>query len=115
MFWDNLVAECNRQGVKVTPMIQELGISSGNISSWKRGGNVHSDTLLSISKKLGVSVDYLLTGKRVSDSDAIYCTDRDEEMLIMMYRSLTPYQKGKCYSYVRGMYDSIEQGEKSAV
>ena len=114
MFWDNLMAECNRQGVKVTPLIKELGISSGNLSSWKRGGAVHSDTLIAISKRLGVSTDYLLTGERAAQTDAVSCVDRDEESLLTMYRRLSARQKGKVYSYVQGMYDSIELSEKSA-
>jgi transcriptional regulator with XRE-family HTH domain len=114
MFWDNLMAECERQGIKVTPLIQEVGCSSGNLSSWKRGGAVHSDTLLALSKRLGVSTDYLLTGQRISSSDAVCCANRDEEMLIMMFRSLSEYQRGKAYSYVQGLYDSVRPSERQS-
>ena len=111
MFWDNLIAECSRQGIKISPLLKELGISTGNLSSWKRGGNVHSDSLLALSQKLGVSTDYLLTGKRVSSQDAITCINRDEEVMLMMYRELTDYQKGKCFTYIQGMYDSIDRSK----
>lgn len=112
MFWDNLMAECDRQGIKVTPLLKEVGCSSGNLSSWKRGGAVHSDTLLALSKRLGVSTDYLLTGKRGGPTGAVSCDNRDEEMLIIMFRSLSGYQKGKAYSYIQGLYDSVHPSER---
>ena len=115
MFWDNLTAECERQGKYVTPLLKSLGISSGNISSWKKGGNIHSDSLLAIAKSLGVTTDYLLTGERVSQVGAITCADRDEEIMLMMYRSLNDSQRGKCYAYIQGMYDASDKKEKSAV
>ena len=114
MFWDNLMAECDRQGIKVTPLIKELGISSGNLSSWKKGGNVHSDSLLAIAQRLGVTTDYLLTGKRISAADAVSCVNRNEEIMLMMYRDLTEQQKGKCFSYIQGMYDSAERSQEQS-
>ena len=115
MFWDNLTAECERQGLLVYPLLKELGISTGNPNSWRKGGKVHSDTLLALSKRLGVSTDYLLTGERFNDSGAFSCANREEEMLLMMYRSIPEFQRAKCYAYIQGMYDFANTGEKSAV
>lgn len=60
MFYDRLKALCDEKGVKLTKLVEELGMSRGNMSRWKSGGVPKSDTLHALADRLGVSVDYLL-------------------------------------------------------
>lgn len=115
MFWDNLKQACEMRGMKVTPLLTELKISTGNIGKWQSGGDISSKNLLKISNRLDVSVDFLLKGSdaHVQEQSDVKFESRSEEDLIMMYRCLSPYQKDKCYTYVQGMYDSIELSKKS--
>ncbi|MDE7245140.1 MAG: helix-turn-helix domain-containing protein [Oscillospiraceae bacterium] len=51
---------CAEMGIKVTPLVNELGISSGVISRWKSGTLPNGETLLKLASRLDCSVDYLL-------------------------------------------------------
>lgn len=114
MFWDNLDAACKGAGIKVTPLLQELSISTGSIAKWKQGGEISSRNLMKISERLGVSVDFLLYGADHSSSSAPESISYDEQLLLKMYRSLPANQQGRCFSYIQGMYDALSEGEKSA-
>lgn len=63
MFYSQLIALCEKEGVKPTPLIKSLGFSAGNIKRWENGATVNSDILLAVSKHFKVSIDYLLTGE----------------------------------------------------
>lgn len=60
MFYERLKEICASKGVKITVLIDDLGMSSGNLSSWKKGNTPRASTIDKIAEYLGVSVDYLL-------------------------------------------------------
>lgn len=111
MFYDNLIAECSRQGVKMTPILNELKISTGSIGQWKRGGNVNSDVLIRLSERLGVTTDYLLKGTKPTGEDAVYCVNENEKSLLTMYRELPISNQEFVYNAIKVAYD-IVQDEK---
>ncbi len=61
MFYDNIYAICAQKGTTPTTVLKELGYSSGNVSKWKNGSVPNVEMCLAISRKLGVSLDYLVT------------------------------------------------------
>ena len=67
-------------------------ISTGNISDWKRKGtNPSSDRLALISEFLGVSLEYLMTGKEKSSPPI----RDDERELLKYYNALPELERGK--------------------
>lgn len=80
MFYDQLISLCNRDGVKPTPLIRELGFSAGNIKRWENGATVNSDILIAVAEHFKVSIDYLLTGKEKNISEN-KLTQNENEML----------------------------------
>lgn len=60
MFWDNFYSLCHENKKSPNAIAKELGISSGAITSWKKGKVPHHNTLLKIAQYFGVTVDYLL-------------------------------------------------------
>lgn len=60
MFWNKFVELCNQKGVSPNFVARELGITSGTVTSWKKGGTPRDTTLRKIADYFGVSVDYLL-------------------------------------------------------
>lgn len=60
MFYERLKEICASKGVKITVLIDDLGMSSGNLSSWKKGNTPRVSTIDKIADYLGVSSDYLL-------------------------------------------------------
>lgn len=68
MFYERLALLCKEKQISLTKLIEELGMSNGNLSKWK-GGNVPKGTTLSrIAKYFGVSTDYLLGNSDVKES-----------------------------------------------
>lgn len=60
MFYSRVNALCAKHGVKITNVIAEIGMGSGNLSKWKAGGVPKGDTLSKLADYFNVSTDYLL-------------------------------------------------------
>lgn len=112
MFWDNLQEACRQNNIKVTPLLQELKLSTGNIGRWKNGGSVTSDALLVLSARLGVTTDYLLTGVHPKPQNALSGISDEEAMIIKMYRGLSEKDQGKCYGFMKCLYDESAAAEE---
>lgn len=94
MFYDRLKELCNSQGKSLTNVIAELGMSSGNLSKWKKGKVPKSDTIHALAEYFGVSSDYLLGIDDVKEK-ATAALDRqtltltaEEVGIILDYRNL---------------------------
>lgn len=51
---------CKDNGTTPTAFTLKLGLSKGNASSWKRGGNPSVEILIKIANEFNCSIDYLL-------------------------------------------------------
>ena len=60
MFWERLNQLCAEHNVKLTNVVKELGMSTGNQSKWKNGVIPRSNVLQKFADYFNVSVDYLL-------------------------------------------------------
>lgn len=60
VFYENFLKACNKRGVKPTPLLKKLEISSGNLEKWKNGASINSDYLCRIADELDCTSDYLL-------------------------------------------------------
>lgn len=69
MFYEQLLYLCNKNGIKPTPLLKELGFSASNLKRWEQGATVNSEILLAVAEYFKVSTDYLLTGKENTKSD----------------------------------------------
>lgn len=121
MFYDNLKHICENQGLKITPVVIECGGSSGSIANWKKGTIPNGEILVKLSKRLNVSIDYLLTGENFSSNhimingDAIQSKnlinstinvpEQDEvtEEMIKVFKSLSVKEKIKVLNMVYEM------------
>lgn len=88
MFYDNLKAECDRQGVKITPTVIKCGGKAGSLDGWKKGASPNSDIVMKIAIHLNVSTDYLLFGE-----DRQNQISEEELKLLSVFRKLN--EKGK--------------------
>ena len=76
-FYERLNSLCRKSGTTITGVCKLLGISSGTVSAWKTGAMPRGDTVRKIAEYLGVSTDYLLTGK---EPEAYETSDIEEEI-----------------------------------
>ena len=108
MFYDNLKAECDRQGLKITPVVVECGGNKGSLSGWKKGASPNSDIVLRLAVRLNVSADYLLTGEEKSNISV------DEKELLSYYKELDERGKGSVLGKAEGLAEAARQKKKVA-
>ena len=66
MFYETFKDLCKIKNVKPTHVVQQLGLSSANMSNWKNGRKPKTDILNNIADYFGVTVDYLLGKEKTS-------------------------------------------------
>lgn len=96
----------DKKGYKNADISKLTGISKATISDWKNGKSKPKvDKLSKIAECLGVSVDYLMTGKetidKFSDENAKLVakirTDKRLNEIITQYLASTDEEKNKIY------------------
>lgn len=60
MEYDKFAALCKAKGTTPTALTLKIGLSKGNATSWKNGGNPSADVLIKLADELECSIDYLL-------------------------------------------------------
>ncbi|MEG1846387.1 MAG: helix-turn-helix transcriptional regulator [Oscillospiraceae bacterium] len=108
MFYENLIKECRKQGLKVTPLVIECGGASGSISGWKNGAMPNSEIVVKLAKRLNVSCDYLLSGEDAFNYNNL---DRDEKELLNNYKMLDNRGKHKLHIMIYDELDFIKKDD----
>ena len=113
MFWNVLIELCNEKGISPNFVAKELGITSGTVTSWKKGSVPRDTTLRKVADYFGVSTDYLLGTEhdflqtfakekdppKISESEeqllALFreVPEADQEMVLMMIQSALSSRK----------------------
>ena len=95
MFFDQLKRACSERGTTPTAVVRKLGISSGQVTAWKKGTVPKMNTIESLSTELDVPVSFFF-GAELPES-----LPEDEAELLDIYRQLTKSGKrqliGKAY------------------
>ena len=60
MFYERIKKICSDKNVKITHLLTDLELSTGNLAKWKKGSVPKSATLEKIADYLGVSTDELM-------------------------------------------------------
>lgn len=94
MFFEQLKKACDINGIKMTPLIKELGLSSGNVSNWKKGIIPNGKILNLLAMRLGVSVGWLL-GETEQELDPCEVDD-----IYTLYSGLSDESKIKAREYI---------------
>lgn len=82
---------CKANGTSATALALKLGLSKGNTTSWRKGGNPSADILIKIADELNCTVDVLL-GR--GTYNPIY-SDEDEKALFSAFIQLSDKDKAK--------------------
>ena len=93
MFWERFKSECERVGKKPNPVGQEVGVSSGTVTGWKKGVVPQPPALQRIADYFGCTTDYLLgisDCRTLNDASAMF-TDltEQEKTLLRLFRETT--------------------------
>ncbi len=89
MFWKRFYTLCKDRNITPNFVARELGLSSGSVTSWKKGKVPHHNTLLRIGEYFGVSVDFLLGSSVNSKNDRLYLLDKENIYMIPLFESVS--------------------------
>lgn len=113
MFWNNFYEMCHSIGKSPNALAKELNISSGAITSWKKGKVPHHNTLIKIADYFGVTVDYLLRDKSATSQDTI--SEEKKELLDYIANSnLNSEQIIEVHDYLRYILDKKKRKENNS-
>lgn len=88
MFYDQFLKICKENGVKPTPLIKSLGLSTGNLKKWSEGATVNSDILAKLADYFHVPVDYFFED---SEADVQLAISDDGNSLKKIYNVLSAH------------------------
>lgn len=66
MFYNQLLILCEKENIKPTTLLKELGMSKGSLANWKDGKLPSGDVLVRFSEHFNVSLDFLVHGRNES-------------------------------------------------
>lgn len=76
---ERIKARCKEKGTSMNALEKKLGFGNGNIRRWDTQ-IPGSDKVIAVANTLGISIDYLLTGKEAADLTP------EEQQLVDYYR-----------------------------
>lgn len=105
---ENLASLLEQKGIKKADLSRELGLPDQTVRNWfGRESLPGVDVALKVAKFLGVSVEYLLTGK-----DASFQSEPSE--IDRRYSALTPSQKKAVETVIDSFLEDGEAAETTA-
>ena len=104
--------ELKKQGDNTFALANAVGVAPSTYYTWRKSDKIpDSKYLVNIAEYLGTSVDYLLTGKRLSNAGL----SEDETTLIETYRTLDSRDRVLLAYYIVGLLSRKEKGENEEV
>ena len=116
MNYDVFEQLCKDNGTTPTALSKKLGLSKGNTTSWKKGGNPSVEVLMQLSVELHCTTDYLLTGKKTDSKPVINVGERlqpDEQELLKNYKRLPEKERIKLISRAEAIADVYADAAQS--
>lgn len=105
MFYDTFIKLCKEKNVKPTPLVVKMGLSSSNVTQWKKGSTPRPEVLQRIADEFGVSVKFLLTEENEKEP-AGQETDGRAERFMELFSSLTEEKQDLVINLLEGLRDS---------
>ncbi|MCI7349807.1 MAG: helix-turn-helix domain-containing protein [Ruminococcus sp.] len=114
---ERIFSEIQQKHINQKEFARQIGVNEKTFSSWKVKNTLPAaDKISIISDLLGVSTDYLLTGKEKSPSAEQTAKEQltpDEQELLENYRRLSEHDKGKVIGKAEALAElTSEQQEK---
>lgn len=102
MFFEQLKLICSLRGTTPTSVVRKIGLSSGNVTSWKNGASPKTDVLEKLAQELNVPVSAFFDSNAPSQQQL----QPDEAELLEVYQKLTKSGKrqlmGRAYELLDG-------------
>ncbi len=103
MNYDLFELLCRKNNTTPTALTNKLGLSKGNSSSWKRGGNPSADVLIKLADELNCTVDELLGRNKKNTNNP------DKEQLLEYYNELDEISKASVLGKAEGLAEAARR------
>lgn len=103
MFYERFQVLCHERGLSVSAAMNILGVSSGNMTHWRKGRLPKGDTLRRMAKFFDVPVDTLIGSKL--ESLAV-----QQEKLLLLFESVPEEKRAQL---LQQFAEQVEQAKKS--
>ncbi|AEE16470.1 helix-turn-helix domain-containing protein [Treponema brennaborense] len=91
-FWERVDELLEEQDINKKTLAMEAGFNPSNITKGIKNNNAPSaETAVKIAQKLGVSVEYLVTGKNLQEEGEVLSAQTKE--LVRIYSKLSAHDK----------------------
>lgn len=100
MFYDSFIELCKKNNVKPTPLVVSMGLSSSNVSMWKKGSTPRPSVIKKIADYFGVTVDYFMEGEQKENPP----TPKGGGLHETMYDSLTQEEQDAVNLMIESLY-----------
>lgn len=111
---------CKDKGISVTQLENDLDYGNGSIAKSK--GNMSAERMYKIAQYFGVSMEYLLTGKTISEADDEVAVLRQQQSILMdinkISQSMSDFYKkiAECQNKLTALkkeYNKLESKKKN--
>ncbi len=107
---ERIFVELSQKNIAQKDFATKINVNEKTVSAWKRNNSLPpADKLSNISDCLGVSLDYLLTGKERGAKVSENITERE---LLESYRKLSDFEKGEVLGDIKRRAANAEQVKK---
>ncbi len=112
MNYDVFEKLCEKNNTTPTAITLKLGLTKGNSTSWKKGGNPSVEILMRLADELNCTTDYLLTGKEKSSFPDL---SEEEQECLQKFKNLSPIDRGRILERMDMMYSAYTPEQKENV
>ena len=86
MIYERIKSLCKEKGITITGMEKELGFAKGSLSKIDKS-NPSQERVMKIAKYLGVTPDYIMTGKN-AEGESFYIDDEARGLAQFLFNKL---------------------------
>ena len=122
MFYQRLRKLCKEKGITVTKMVNELGLSSANLSNWKSGRLPKTEIAFKIAEYLNISVYELIgeeyKGPKIIDFNKSKLEDATEKIVEKVFGEEIKKPLSENENWLDNLYNmtkDLSESEKVAI
>ena len=122
MFYQRLRKLCKEKGITVTKMVNELGLSSANLSNWKSGRLPKTEIAFKIAEYLNISVYELMgeeyKGPKIIDFNKSKLEDATEKIVEKVFGEEIKKPLSENEKWLDNLYNmtkDLSESEKVAI
>lgn len=112
MFYDRFIELCRIKDIKPTPLVVGMGLSSSNVSQWKKGSTPRAEVVAKLADYFGVSVEYMMGATDEKKPDTVSDAEFRHKEIIDKLDMLNPENRAIALAQLDFLLDRQEKQDK---